>query len=276
MGEARRFLLGTLPDAGDDDADALALMLSELATNAVQHAATEFEVSVRVAPDGGRVRVEVSDGAAGYPTPQDPVPDAPHGRGLHIVRALADAWGIEMRRDRPGKTVWFSVALAAPCRSGAAGSAAGGAGRVGAPAAPAAPAASVEDGPAWPVPGVRAVLDGLRDAVVATDEQGLIRYVNTAAEDLLGWPRGSLVGRPVFDLVPESLTATLGVDFGAFVRSRAGELVGRRLTPSSSGPTEPTSTRSWSSASSTTRSPAGWSWASSAPATRRRCSAGRS
>ena len=85
------------------------------------------------------------------------------------------------------------------------------------------------DGPAWPVPGVRAVLDGLRDAVVATDEQGQIRYVNTAAEDLLGWPRGSLVGRPVFDLVPESLTATLSADFGEFVRSRAGELVGRRL-----------------------------------------------
>ena len=42
------------------------------------------------------------------------MPDAPDGRGLHIVRALADAWGIEMRRDRPGKTVWFSVALSAP------------------------------------------------------------------------------------------------------------------------------------------------------------------
>ena len=226
VGEARRFLLGTLRDPGADDADALALMLSELATNAVQHAATEFEVSVHVAPDCGRVRVEVSDSAPGYPTPQDPVPDAPDGRGLHIVRALADAWGIEMRRDRPGKTVWFSVALAAPVSSGAPGvppvapAAAGRAGRA---------AASVEEVPAWPVPGVRAVLDGLRDAVVATDERGQIRYVNTAAEDLLGWPRGSLVGRPVFDLVPESLTATLGVDFGEFVRHRAGELVGRRL-----------------------------------------------
>ena len=83
--------------------------------------------------------------------------------------------------------------------------------------------------PAWPVPGVRAVLDGLRDAVVATDEQGRIRYANTAADDLLGWPRGSLVGRPVFDLVPESQPATLGVDFGTFVRSRARDLVGRRL-----------------------------------------------
>ena len=113
MGQARRFLLAQLPGASDGEADALVLMLSELATNAVQHAATEFEVAVHVAPDGRRVRVEVSDGAAGFPTPQDQVADAPHGRGLHIVRTLADAWGIEMRRDRPGKTVWFSLPLAA-------------------------------------------------------------------------------------------------------------------------------------------------------------------
>jgi PAS domain S-box-containing protein len=237
VGQARRFLLSALPEPGDDAVDALTLMLSELATNAVRHAATEFVVSVHVAPDRGRVRVEVSDGAAGYPTPQDPVPDAPDGRGLHIVRALADAWGIEMRRDRPGKTVWYSLALSAPGDTAATSSSeeravdGGDAGVTDAAPGgpPVAPAALVEDRPAWPVPGVRAVLDGLRDAVVATDEQGQIRYVNTAAEDLLGWPRGSLVGRPVFDLVPESLTATLDADFGAFVRSRAGELVGQRL-----------------------------------------------
>ena len=73
------------------------------------------------------------------------------------------------------------------------------------------------------------VLDGLRDAVVATDDQGVIRYVNAAAEDLLGWPRGGLVGRPVFDLVPDSLTATVGEDYGAFVRTQAADLVGRPL-----------------------------------------------
>ena len=82
---------------------------------------------------------------------------------------------------------------------------------------------------AWPVPGVRVVLDGLRDAVVATDDQGVIRYVNKAAEDLLGWPHGSLVGRSVYDLVPDSLTPTLGQDYGAFIRSQAQNLVGRRL-----------------------------------------------
>ncbi len=112
VGQARRFLLAQLPGASDGESDALVLMLSELATNAVQHAATEFEVQVQVAPDGHRVRVEVTDGAAGFPTPQEQVADAPHGRGLHIVRTLADTWGIEMRRDQPGKTVWFSLPLA--------------------------------------------------------------------------------------------------------------------------------------------------------------------
>jgi PAS domain S-box-containing protein len=73
------------------------------------------------------------------------------------------------------------------------------------------------------------VLDGLRDAVVATDDQGTIRYVNRSAEELLGWPRGSLVGRPVFDLVPDSLTAAVGEDYGAFVHSQASSLVGRPL-----------------------------------------------
>ena len=97
-----------LPEGSGEDADALVLMLSELATNAVRHAATEYVVSVRVADGGRHVLVEVSDAAGGYPVPQEQAGDAPHGRGLHIVQTLADAWGIEMQRDRPGKTVWFS------------------------------------------------------------------------------------------------------------------------------------------------------------------------
>jgi PAS domain S-box-containing protein len=225
VGQARRFVLGRLPDGSGESADALVLMLSELATNAVQHAVTEFEVSVRVSPDCGGVRVEVSDGAAGYPTPQEPPPYAAHGRGLHIVRSLADAWGIEMCRNRPGKTVWFSVAL--PAADGAVRATPDelrpGADRV------RVPTFTAGSGPTWPVQGVRAVLDILSDAVVATDEQGEIRYVNAAAETLMGWPRGSLVGRPVYDLVPDSLYGMLGDDFGAFVRSQAEDLVGRRL-----------------------------------------------
>jgi PAS domain S-box-containing protein len=230
-------------------------MLSELATNAVQHAATEFEVSVRVTPDCGIVRVEVSDGADGYPIPEEPVPDAAHGRGLQIVQALADAWGIEIRRDRPGKTVWFSLVL--PAMDGAAVVAAETERQPGADPAPddefvpspsptTAPGAAGDtapvvasvvasgtargSGPSWPVPGVRSVLDILRDAVVATDEAGEIRYVNAAAEALMGWPHGSLVGRTVFELVPDSLSGMVGDDFKEFVRSQAEDLVGRRLS----------------------------------------------
>jgi PAS domain S-box-containing protein len=239
VGQARRFLLAQLPGASDGESDALVLMLSELATNAVQHAATEFEVQVQVAPDGHRVRVEVTDSATGFPMPQEQVADAPHGRGLHIVRTLADTWGIEMRRGQPGKTVWFSLPLAqgttttglerrAPAEGEAVGVTSATASAAPFPAPPAAEAGTQSQS-AWPVQGVRVVLDGLRDAVVATDDKGVIRYVNAAAEDLLGWPRGGLVGRPVFDLVPDSLTATVGEDYGAFVRSQAAHLVGRPL-----------------------------------------------
>ncbi len=69
---------------------------------------TEFEVTVHVVGETRQVVVEVTDAAGGHPTPQEPAADAPHGRGLHIVKTLADAWGIDKRRDRPGKTVWFS------------------------------------------------------------------------------------------------------------------------------------------------------------------------
>ena len=113
VGQARRFLLGRLPDGRAGDADALVLMLSELATNAVRHARTEFEVTVHVVGETRQVVVEVTDGAGGLPTPQEPTPDGPHGRGLHIVKTLADAWGVDKRRDRPGKTVWFSSTLPA-------------------------------------------------------------------------------------------------------------------------------------------------------------------
>ena len=239
VGQARRFLLDRLPAGSADDADALVLMLSELATNAVRHAATEYEVSVCVGDDARHVRVEVSDAAGGYPTPQDQAGDAPHGRGLHIVRTLADAWGIEMQRDRPGKTVWFSSTLPAgdgpPAEPGAepasetvrSGEAAAVVAALRLPVPP--PGGTSPGEPTWPLPAVRAVLDGLSEAIVATDEQGIIHYANVTAEELMGWPRGSLVGRSALDLVPDGLMAPFEQGFASFVRSQADALVGRRL-----------------------------------------------
>jgi two-component sensor histidine kinase len=84
-------------------------MVSELATNAVQHAQTEFEVGIWVTPDadGRSVLVRVTDNAPGSPAPQNPPVDAAHGRGLRIVEALAARWGVEQEEFGPGKTVWF-------------------------------------------------------------------------------------------------------------------------------------------------------------------------
>jgi PAS domain S-box-containing protein len=231
VGRARRFLLGQLPGAGCAGSDALVLMLSELATNAVQHAATEFEVSVSVMPETRRVRIGVRDTAPRYPTPQDPGADALHGRGLQIVRTLADAWGIEMHRDREGKTVWFSAPLPEAAVRAEAGEAAAGAG-AGAPAPtrdarPVEMAAMARRG--WPAPGVQSVLDALRDAVIATDEHGEIHYANTAAGELTGWPHGSLIGRSALDLIPDSSTGPFRGGFARFVQSQADDLLGRRL-----------------------------------------------
>jgi PAS domain S-box-containing protein len=211
-------------------------MLSELATNAVQHADSEFEVEISVTPEaGGRcVRVRVSDEAAGFPTPQDPGTDAPHGRGLRIVESLADAWGIEVRRGRPGKTVWFVSLLGAtdgPERTERDPSVRMDEAEAGAPAGVATAAmtdVAVAAGP-WPLPGVRAVLDGLADGVVASDEHGVIHYANAAAEELMGWPHGSLRGRRALDLVPDSMATQLAEGFQTFMRSRAQGLAGQNL-----------------------------------------------
>jgi anti-sigma regulatory factor (Ser/Thr protein kinase) len=106
---ARRFVSGELGDVATDVADDIALMVSELATNAVRHARTRFRVSVDRTPGG--VRVSVTDGADGHPVARDPSPHELSGRGLLIVDRLADTWGVD--HERRGKTVWFTRALRA-------------------------------------------------------------------------------------------------------------------------------------------------------------------
>lgn len=211
---ARRFLIEQLPAASRDLADELILMVSELATNAVQHARTAFEMSVAVDAITSQVRVNVRDPSDGIPTRPGLDSDAPNGRGLHIVATLADAWGVEMRRDSPGKTVWFCAPLPVALHAGATTSNEG--------------ALPVPE-PGWPGRGVQTVLDGLSDAVIATDEHGTILYVNTAAEELMRCPVGSLKGRSAVELVPDALMESMEGGVGDWLREEALDLVGRRL-----------------------------------------------
>jgi anti-sigma regulatory factor (Ser/Thr protein kinase) len=107
--EVRRFVASTLA-TWQLQSDDVALLVSELATNAVLHARSEFEVSLTAEPD--RVRVEVSDGNSRVPSLAAVPVDAYSGRGLLLVQQLAQAWGVETAA-RVGKTIWFEVALAA-------------------------------------------------------------------------------------------------------------------------------------------------------------------
>ncbi len=85
--------------------DSVELMVSEVVTNAYQHSATETYVSVERTSDD--FRVTVWDHAPGTPTPRTPADSDERGRGLGIVEACADEWGVWTYPR--GKAVWFSV-----------------------------------------------------------------------------------------------------------------------------------------------------------------------
>jgi anti-sigma regulatory factor (Ser/Thr protein kinase) len=110
VGRARRYALDAVGEAPSEIVDSIAVMVSELATNSVRHAASPFTLSVDRNHD--RVRVAVSDDGERLPTLRTPEPREHSGRGLQIVRALADEWGVTENVGRPGKTVWFVVGIA--------------------------------------------------------------------------------------------------------------------------------------------------------------------
>ena len=155
------------------------------------------------------MRVGVSDAAPGFPIPQDHRVEAPHGRGLHIVSTLADAWGVEMQRHPPGKTVWFSAPLPGVAVAGAPSERSGSTRPMRRDAAITSAAAARDGRPGGrrhahrpgPAPGVRAVLDALRDAVVATDGLGADPVRQRGRRGAHGLAPGSLIGRSALDIV---------------------------------------------------------------------------
>ncbi|MFD7283056.1 ATP-binding protein [Streptomyces sp. NPDC059862] len=105
--EARSFLRQVLGDWNITDRfdDAL-YCLSELATNAIVHGGAggeHFDVQVSFADNC--LRIEVGDPAEGRPSMKSPDPDDTAGRGLLLVDALADGWGVVPCVPR-GKAVW--------------------------------------------------------------------------------------------------------------------------------------------------------------------------
>src|SRR5437867_7038888 len=75
----------------------------------------------------------------------------------------------------------------------------------------------------------RFLLDTFADAVVATTEAGRIVYVNAAAEKLLGWPAGDLMGRPLTTIMPERMRARHLAGFRRYVETHEPHIIGRPI-----------------------------------------------
>lgn len=108
--EARHFLQRWVRDHPDlaDAGEAAELALSEVVTNAVLHAHTGFDVVLRRQEQS--LRVEVTDRWPGLPRLKSHGEQAATGRGLALVLAVADEFGVEAHGDS-GKTVWFALRL---------------------------------------------------------------------------------------------------------------------------------------------------------------------
>jgi len=105
-GAGRRFVQETLSRwTCDGLMDTVGLLVSELVTNAVLHARSTADVSVRLA--GDRVRVEVRDQSNEPIVRRLAADDALGGRGLSLVETLARRWG--SHSEPGGKVVWFEL-----------------------------------------------------------------------------------------------------------------------------------------------------------------------
>ena len=102
---ARQLMRSEFADCARETIDSAELMLSELVTNAVVHGFGPIELELGREADF--IRAAVTDTSPRLPTSRTPAEFDPHGRGLHIVQALAHDWGVA--EHDTGKSVWFTL-----------------------------------------------------------------------------------------------------------------------------------------------------------------------
>ncbi|MFF3276932.1 ATP-binding protein [Streptomyces chrestomyceticus] len=121
VGRARTFADRTLASWGlEARADDIRLCVSELATNAVIHGSVPGQgFTLTVTAEYDAVCIEVRDASPRRIQLRHPTSIDTTGRGLHLVGALSDEWGVS-ELNAAGKAVWsrFNIAPApkkAPC-----------------------------------------------------------------------------------------------------------------------------------------------------------------
>ena len=87
--------------------DAAELAVTELVANVVRHV-PDRKCALLVLRQTAGVRVEMADDCPELPTvsAKEPSPDSESGRGLVLLDALADRWGV-LPGPGTGKTIWF-------------------------------------------------------------------------------------------------------------------------------------------------------------------------
>ena len=98
-------MYGRLGPAADD----AKLVVSEIVTNSVQAGCQE--VALAIEAHHRRLTLGATDDAPGVPTLASPLPDVSRGRGLLIVNALAEHWGVDHDAHEGRKTVWAQLAV---------------------------------------------------------------------------------------------------------------------------------------------------------------------
>ncbi|WP_200811877.1 ATP-binding protein [Streptomyces sp. 3213.3] len=81
------------------------VLVTELVTNALEHGIGD--VGLRVYLTDTHLLIEVRDGSHEIPVLREAALDDEDGRGLFLVRAIADAWGV----SSDGMTTWCSLPL---------------------------------------------------------------------------------------------------------------------------------------------------------------------
>ncbi|MFD5514081.1 ATP-binding protein [Streptomyces sp. NPDC127051] len=109
----RVFVLETLRCWGlESRVDDVCVSASELASNAVLHTPPgRIPMRVRLSLSGGIIRLEVHDRCASLPQSVEALGDDESGRGLLVVDALSDKWGVDLARYSVGKSVWAEFSL---------------------------------------------------------------------------------------------------------------------------------------------------------------------
>ncbi|MEU9440468.1 ATP-binding protein [Streptomyces sp. NPDC048304] len=91
------------------------LCLSELVSNVITHVGAGTPSTLVVSMHGTHLRIEIHDpDSRALPTLNDANDDAESGRGMVLVAACSDRWGVQLLPDRKCTWVEFATSLTTP------------------------------------------------------------------------------------------------------------------------------------------------------------------